>query len=231
MNPQLHISVPKSLNSFAHACLEALKKSDVGQFIALGGAVGLAHYHDYRTTKDVDAWWSYKATEKDKKSVIEVIKTTLENFGEVSIRRFGDVVSIDLRQGKQVSFNFQIATRSALLLPPVKSPWYPIALDSFDDLVASKMTALIVRGAPRDFLDIYEICRQKQRTIPNCWKLWQEREDKRGITDVDLKIGCEALLLHLTRIEKVRPLETIDNVEQRNNAKKVRDWFKHEFCK
>ena len=93
------------------------------------------------------------------------------------------------------------------------------------------MTALIERGAPRDFLDIYEICRQNQKTISNCWELWQEREKKRGNKDRDNKIGCEALLLHLTRIEKIRPLENIDNIEQRKNAKKVREWFKNEFCK
>jgi len=108
MNKQVKIAVPKSLNFFAHTCLAALQKSGLGQFITLGGAVGLAHYHDYRTTKVVDAWWTSEATEKNKQDIIDFLKTTLENFGDVSIRRFGDVVSVDLRQ-KKLIFRLQIA--------------------------------------------------------------------------------------------------------------------------
>ena len=203
----------------------------MGRFITLGGAVGLAHYHDYRKTKDVDAWWTSDAAEKDKQSVINLLIKTLENYGEVTTRRFGDVVSIDLRQEKQVTFNFQIANRSALLRSPTESPWTPVTLDSFDDLVASKMTALIERGAPRDFLDIYEINKQKKTTISQCWQLWQEREKKRGVADPDLQVACEAVLLHLNRIERARPLVTIIEINQRNDAKKVREWYKDDFCK
>jgi len=93
------------------------------------------------------------------------------------------------------------------------------------------MTALIERGAPRDFLDIYEICNKKLVTISRCWELWQEREIKRGVIEPDQLIGYEAILLHLRRIEKSRPLETIADLNQRNHANQVRVWFKNEFCK
>ncbi|MFZ5516768.1 MAG: nucleotidyl transferase AbiEii/AbiGii toxin family protein [Candidatus Zhuqueibacterota bacterium] len=225
------ITAPKSLSSLATACLKALQDSGFGKYITLGRAVGLAHYYDYRTTKDVDAWWTVDATEKIKSQVINLLKTTLEDFGEISVRRFGDVISVDVKENKQVIFNFQIASRSALLKSPVESPWHPIQLDSIDDLIASKMTALIERGAPRDFLDIYESCKQKLVTVQDCWELWQKRERLRGIENMDVKIGCEALLLHLKRIEKIRPLESIENLEQRENAETVRKWFKNEFCK
>ncbi len=231
MKQNLTIAIPKSLTHFARACLKTLSESTLGRFITLGGAVGLSLYHEYRSTKDVDAWWAPDASETDKESVINLIRTTLEKFGSVSTRRFGDVVSLDLRQGNEVVFNFQIANRSAIIRQPIESPWPPVTLDSFDDLVASKMTALIERGAPRDFLDIYEICVKNLVTISRCWELWQERELKRGITESNRQIGCEAILLHLSRIEKSRPLETIADSNQYNQAKQVRAWFKNEFCK
>jgi len=135
------ISIPKSLSNFAKICLETLKSSHLGQFITRGGAVGWSLYHEFRTTKDVDAWWKPDASENDRQSVINLIKTTLENFGTVRIRRFGDVVSLDLRQQNKV------------------------------------------------------------------------------------------ILLHLNRVEKSRPLETIVDLNQRNHANQVRVWFKNEFCK
>ncbi len=231
MKQNLNISIPKSLNEFAKVCLETLSKSTLGQFITLGGAVGLSLYHEFRTTKDIDAWWTLDVSENNRESTIDLIKTILENYGSVTIRRSGDVVSLNLRQQGKVVFNFQIANRSALLRQPIESPWPPVTLDSFDDLVASKMTALIERGAPRDFLDIYEICNKKLVTISRCWELWHERESKRGVTEPDQQIAYEAVLLHLSRIERSRPLETIADSNQRNHANEVRVWFKNELCK
>lgn len=231
MQQSLNIAIPNSLNKFSKVCLEALKNSRFGQFITLGGAVGLALYHEFRLTKDVDAWWVPEATENDKQAVVNLLKSILETIGDVTIRRFGDVVSLDLRRDRKVVFNFQIANRSALLKLPVKSPWYPVTLDSFEDLIASKMTALIERGAPRDFIDIYEMCKQEYISISKCWELWQARELKRNVTTPDPQIGCEALLLHLSRIERIRPLDTIGDINKKNQAKKVRDWFKYDFCK
>lgn len=111
----MKISKPKSIDEFALTCLEALESS---KYIVLGDAFALAHYHEYRTTKNIDAWWTEDAGEKEKEAVVDLLKTALEEFGEVAVRRFGDVVSIDLRQKNRVVFNFQVAARSALLRPP-----------------------------------------------------------------------------------------------------------------
>jgi len=115
MKQNLTISIPKSLTMYAKVCLEALKNSPLGQFITLGGAVGLSLYHEFRTTKDVDAWWATDVSENEKESIIKLIKATLENYGTVTIRRFGDVVSVGLRQQNKVVFNFQIARRNAII--------------------------------------------------------------------------------------------------------------------
>ena len=226
----MKISRPKAISPYAMDCLNILQDTGLGKFIALGGAFGLAHYHEYRTTKDIDSWWSEDAGEKDQKEVIAILEKTLAKYGIVAVRRFGDVISVDLDKEGKIIFNFQIAHRSALLRAPLQSSWNPVKLDSFDDLIASKMTALIERGAPRDFLDIYQMCTETPLAISQCWQLWQEREKKRGISQ-DPVFGREAVLLHLSRIEKTRPLESISDSEQREQARKLRRWYKNEFGK
>jgi predicted nucleotidyltransferase component of viral defense system len=72
---------------------------------------------------------------------------------------WGDVVSVELELGGKTVFSFQIAERSAQLEEPVEGVWPGgLGLDSFDELIASKMSALVERGAPRDFRDIYSVC-------------------------------------------------------------------------
>lgn len=54
--------------------------------------------------------------------------------------------------------SIQIANRTARLEYPIPAGWINVPLDTLADLVASKMVALVERGAPRDFLDIFQIC-------------------------------------------------------------------------
>jgi len=35
------------------------------------------------------------------------------------------------------------------------------------------MVALVERGAPRDFLDIYTVCQAGLVTLEECWELWR----------------------------------------------------------
>ena len=71
---QMTTSIPKNINHFALPCLEALQKSGLGKHISLGGAFGLAHYHEYRSTKDVDAWWTIETTKRQQQDVIDILK-------------------------------------------------------------------------------------------------------------------------------------------------------------
>ena len=222
-------TVPKQINPFAVACLKALQETGLGIHLSLGGGIGLALFHEFRPTKDVDAWWMSDATEEERQKVIAMLNNTLEKLGEVKVRRFGDVVSLDLYRDGHIVFNFQIARRSAQLQPTLLSPWPPINLDAMEDLVASKMTALVERGLPRDFLDIYEICRQEICSMEKCWKLWEEREKKRGVKNLNMNLAIDAIRMHLKRIEKMRPLNAIEDTKQKQEAEKVRNWFKNEF--
>ncbi len=227
-SPTKRPSFPSNLSPYAKACLQALADAGLGDKISLGGALGLLHYLDYRSTQDADAWWTASATTEDQLRVVEVIRRTLETFGQVKTRTWGDVTSIDLSlEGKSV-FSFQIARRSAQLAPSSPAPWTDVLLDSFADLVASKMVALVERGAPRDFRDIYSLCQAGLTTPRECWDLWRKRQQLAG-SDTDTARARLAIETHLARITQYRPLEQIGDAQQRAEARRVRQWFTGEF--
>ena len=219
---------PSHLPEHAEPCLDALNRRALGRTLSLGGAFGLLCYHDYRPTHDIDAWWEDGATREDRDQVVEVVRAALEPFGEVRVRTWGDVVSIELEQDGKKLFSFQVASRSARLRPSVPSPWEGIPLDDFVDLVANKMVALVERGAPRDFRDIYTLCQTGLATPEMCWRLWRERQERSG-ADVDPERARLAVATHLERIISYRPLEKIESDQERDEAASARTWYEKEL--
>jgi predicted nucleotidyltransferase component of viral defense system len=142
----------------------------------------------------------------------------------------GDVDSVELQQGGKTIFSFQIARRSVQLEESVSAGWLDVPLDSLPDLVASKMVALVERGAPRDFLDIFTICQARLLSVSECWALWRKRQTLAG-SDADKERACLAIETHLERISLHRPLEKIEDAQQREEAHRVRAWFAEQFCK
>lgn len=219
---------PTHMPEYATICLQALAANGLGNRISIGGGVGLLHYLDYRPTHDVDAWWLVSATAEERQQVVKLVEETLQAFGQLRKRVWGDVVSIELiREGKTV-FSFQIASRSAQLEPPVPAQWADILVDSFPDLVASKMVALVDRGAPRDFRDIYMLCQSALTTPQECWELWRRRQQMADM-DADVARARLAIETHLARIAQHRPLEEIPDPDKRAEAERLRHWFVEEF--
>lgn len=219
---------PKLVSEYAQACLEALSASGCGRWLSLGGAFGLAHYFEYRATHDIDAWWVEPVAGEDRQRVIRTLEEVLRPFGQVHTRSWGDVVSVELTQQGKTAFDFQIARRSAQLEPPVPGPWPGILVDTFADLVASKMVALVERGAPRDFRDIYMLCQSGQCDVTRCWELWGERQRLAG-EDADPRRARLAIRTHLARIEQARPLSQVADLQERTAAEQLRTWFTAEF--
>ena len=227
MQPKL----PQQISEFGHACLAALADGGYGKTLSLGGAFGLSYYFEYRPTYDIDAWWEETATEKDRQAVVQCLVDALLSFGKVNTRRWGDVVSIELIPTGQerVGFSFQIAQRSARLEQPVPAPWPPgLQIDAFTDLLASKMVALVERGAPRDLRDVYAICQAGLATPTQCWELWRRRQVFAGADDSSGRARL-AVQTHLGRIAAYRPLEGIVDPLERDAATKLRAWFEQEF--
>lgn len=221
---------PAQLSPYAKTCLDALVKADLARHISLGGAFGLFHYLDFRSTHDVDAWWSDSATESQRQSVVNTLQISLSKLGRVSVRSWGDVVSVELLKEDKTVFSFQIAARSARIQESIPAGWIDVPLDSLPDLVASKMVALVERGAPRDFLDIYSICQAGLLTVDECWSLWRKRQD---ISHIDSSASRARLAIetHLERIALHRPLNEIADATGREQARKVRKWFADIFLK
>lgn len=219
---------PSHLSEYAEKTLAALAAAGLGHAISVGGALGLLHYLDYRTTHDVDAWWTSEALPEDRERVLATVEAALRHFGEVRTRKWGEVVSLELKKDGKTVFSFQIASRSVQLQPPTTLPWSDVALDSLPDLVASKMVALVERGAPRDFRDIYVVCHAGLMAPADCWRLWSQRQLAAG-SDSDPNRARLAVETHLTRISQHRPLEAIADPDQRAEAEAVRSWFTEEL--
>ena len=219
---------PSHLSPYARACLESLVKASLADLISLGGDLGLFHYLDYRPTHDVDACWLETITEAQKQAVVQALKTSLSDFGSVRVRAWGDVVSVELSQDGKTVFSFQIASRTAHLEEPVSAGWINVPLDSLADLVASKMTALVERGNPRDFLDIFSICQAELLSVEECWALWRRRQKLAG-SDAQGSRARLAIETHLERIALYRPLDQITDFGQREQARQLRDWFLTKF--
>jgi len=128
----------------------------------------------------------------------------------------------------QLNNSEQIAARSVRLEHPISAGWIDIPLDSLADLVASKMVALVERGAPRDFLDIYQICQAGLLSIDECWSLWRRRQAL-SESDIDQARARLAIESHLERIALHRPLAQISDPIQREQAQNLRMWFQKDF--
>ena len=211
------------------ACLQALADAGVGTALSLGGAFGLAHYHEYRQTHDIDAWWGADVPAADQRRAVQALEAVLGQHGRVRKRTWGDVTSVELQIGTKTVFSFQVARRSAQLEATVSGLWPGgIAVDSFADLVASKMVALVERGAPRDFLDVYTVCQAGRATIEQCWSWWSARQAAAG-EEADRQRAALAIQTHLARLESARPLANITEPEQKAEAEHLRTWFAEEF--
>jgi hypothetical protein len=88
------------------------------------------------------------------------------------------------------------------------------------------MNALVSRGAPRDFLDIYTVCQRGLAAPADCWQAWQEKNP--GLDARQARIN---ILEHLAALEGRRPLQSILAAGERSAAEALRAWMKGPFCK
>lgn len=202
--------------------LSALTKFPEAGELVLGGYFALRRYADYRTTHDLDAWWKTGRTESTMTSVRSAMGEVAERRGlELSERSWGETVSFELLEGKRKIFSFQIAVRSVELEPATESPWPPVLVESLADTLGGKMNALVQRGAPRDFLDVHEVVARGVATVQQCWDWWSAKNPH-----IDVALARAQALRHLEGIEARRPLESIESGEEREAARRVREWLR-----
>lgn len=215
------------IDPLAELILSELARRPGGGQVVLGGYFALQRYIDYRTTHDIDAWWKSRADPLAEAEIRAAMQKVAADQGlSLNERRFGETISFELSRGSSKVFSFQIAIRSVELEPPQASDWPPILIETLNDTVASKMNALVNRGSPRDYTDIYQIVRSGHMKIDQCWSLW-----KRKNHDGSLESAKQKVLLHLAGLEQRRPLARITDENERQKATTIRGWFHDEFCR
>ena len=219
-------SPPRRLDPIVREMLEALHHQPAAATIVLGGGVAFKHYLDYRDTHDLDAWWSPDATLPERDAALITFRVLLRLIADrhglaVNERRFSEVVSLELHDPakRQAICSLQLAYRDRFLGPPTPTIWPPLRIEAMTDTLASKMTALISRGAPRDMLDVYTACQQGLTTAGELWALWQDKNS--GLRPRDAR---HQLLAHVTALEARRPLASLPPPE-REAAGATRAWL------
>jgi hypothetical protein len=222
-------SLPSEMDPLALQVLERLRRHPEARFIILGGHFALRCYLDYRSTHDLDGWWSSGVSAADRRSARAVIHDVA---GEVAAahgltlveRSWGDTEALDFQREesgrRRTVFSVQVAERTVELEPPIASPWAPIPIETLRDNLASKMNALVARGAPRDFRDVYEVVHAGLATAPECWHLWQAKNPDAPIDQARVQV-----VKHLESIAERRPLDRIPEPE-RPAAEALRNWVR-----
>ncbi|MBV8067517.1 MAG: nucleotidyl transferase AbiEii/AbiGii toxin family protein [Candidatus Eremiobacteraeota bacterium] len=220
--------VPASLDPLAREILEQLRGDARVANVVLGGGIALAHYVEYRPTRDIDAWWGTARMEEARVAIASAVKAVAERHGlGVRQRSWGETLSYEIMdmQENRVVFAFQIAPRDIQLEEPRPSEWSPLLLETLTDNLGSKMNALVDRGAPRDFLDIYELMARGLYTPQDCWSIWQRKNP-----DADGRAARNKVLHNLLSIEARTPLDSVSAAE-RQTAQRRRIFFKTEFVR
>jgi hypothetical protein len=216
---------PENIDPLAEIILERLRLNPASSEIILGGYFGLQHYLNYRQTHDIDAWWRQRASPETEHAIRQVMqKVAVECCAVYRERSFGDTISFEIAEADRKRMSFQIAVRDIALDAPQLSPWAPILIETLRDNLASKMNALVGRGAPRDFLDINNAVKSGLISAQDCWRLWRLKNPGQQIADAKAKTR-----LYLENLELRRPLDKIADPAERANALAVREWFRREF--
>jgi hypothetical protein len=105
------------------------------------------------------------------------------------------------------------------------SPFAPVPLEAVTDNIGAKMTALVARGAPRDFVDVARIANAKLATVPELWDLYKAKNPTGNV-----EIAQSHVRQHLRAIELRRPLSHM-NEHDRAIAEATRSWFKHSLLR
>jgi hypothetical protein len=217
---------PGNLHPLSRELLESLAGHPEAAEIVISGGVALTHYLEYRPTVDLDAWWRGEPRADVLAFVEAAMQAIASRHGfEYRRRSWGETESLELLQGTQKQYSFQIRRRTLALDEPLPSQWKPVSIETLRDNVASKMTALVQRGAPRDFLDIYQLCTRDVMSMADCWRAFTEN----GL-GIDIDEAKRKIIARLAMIEASRPLQTIQPGDARDQAARVREWYYRVFA-
>jgi Nucleotidyl transferase AbiEii toxin, Type IV TA system len=215
---------PEDVSPFAVAFLHRLQSAAAAEQFVLGGYFALKHYLDYRQTGDVGAWWLAREDPQALAAARAAFAQTAEELGyTVRERAWGETISLEALDGAKKAFSFQVSARSIKIEEPIRSPWGRFPIETLQDNVASKMVALVARGAPRDFVDIKKVVDAGLVSAARCWELWSAKEPGTDLDDARVRVQT-----HLARLETRMPIERLP-ADRQAAAAELRAWYRNEF--
>jgi hypothetical protein len=225
--------VPTNLDPIVAAVLAKLGSSPEAAYVIIGGGVALNCYIEPRATMDVDAWWSQHSSAQQREATVARIKNIVREIAAdrpnmhlvEDTRAASEMRGIELEQNGKTIFSFQVAPRSLELEAPVvtESPFAPIPIETLTENVGAKMSALVSRGAPRDFNDIVRVSKVAEILPSELWNIYQRKNPTADVTLAKAQVAQK-----LAAIELRRPLEKMQS-EERVTTAAVRDWLKKEL--
>lgn len=219
-------TTPLRLHALAKEILDELREQPAAAAFILGGGVALQHYCEYRDTRDIDAWWATLPNADAEALLLGVMENVGTRHGlSLRVRNWGETQSYELQQAGRTIFSFQIAIRSVSLEPSSPTAWPPVQIETLLDNLGAKMNALVGRGAPRDFLDIFTVVERGLSTIDELWGAWSRKNPGKEVVEANVNV-----LRRLHELEARRPLDSIADEAERGNAAKLRAWVMSELC-
>ena len=227
MDSKISPTTPQRLHVLAREILDELRAQPAAAAIILGGGVALQHYCEFRDTRDVVAWWETRPTPDAESLLADVMERVGTRHGlSHRSRNWGETQSYELQDAGQTVFSFQIAVRSVSLEPPRPSVWPPVQIETLLDNLGAKMNALVGRGAPRDFWDVFTVVQRGLVTVNELWVAWARKNAGKSTSEAKVNV-----LRRLEELEARRPLASIPDSQSRDDAAKVRAWTRNELCK
>ena len=149
------------LTPFQKRILTAIGRSDLTPVFYLTGGTALAVYHlQHRYSEDLDFFAEAREAMSGVTTIASEIAGDVDASAEFT-RTFPTFVETFLTNssGERVKIDFAFDTPFRLQ-PTELDPTYGIRVDNVTDIACNKLAALFGRSEPKDFVDVYFICKE-----------------------------------------------------------------------
>ena len=193
------------LTPFQKRILTAIGHSDLAPSFYLTGGTALSIYYlQHRYSEDLDFFAVAREAMTGLTTDIEAVARAVDASVEFT-RTFPTFLESFLSnpEGERVKIDFAFDTPFRLL-PTEIDPTYGIRVDSATDIASNKLAALFGRTEPKDFVDVYFICRELI-TFP---ELYQQASQKHvGMTHYWLAMAMRNVIKVHFLPRMIKPVE------------------------
>ncbi|MEK7122327.1 MAG: nucleotidyl transferase AbiEii/AbiGii toxin family protein [Patescibacteria group bacterium] len=215
---------PFQLTHEQQVILQTLASSPLRERLYWTGGTALAYFYlHHRQSYDVD--------------LFSDTPLTLDELAPF-VRKIADALSTPTVEQKRIHdrYEFIFSGEREMRLDCVwynfpslreRKTWEGIRADSFEDLVANKLMALVERREGKDVFDIYTLLKKNLITIPNIIDLAQK---KFGLRVTEETVWADGLLA-CNKLKNIQPLLLGSGDDQERQAEEVCIFFKDHAAK